>query len=541
MAQTADVAARPLGMASSQYAAPLTITVTEKTGKGTEQALVDWVLTGIVRSVPKAIWGQPVSGPTPPLDADAPTINAVVGAALQARQDLPEDATPEMTIASVFGDRTLNAEPGPLAVTPGDAVAGTPPAASGTTFQDLAAIAADPARAARAALFGALEGLGVTGWSNDPLTVLAASPGAVFADAPLEGGAGVSSTSGTGGNGGAGGNGAGSQIGPGGIRLYDCYLPAVETADYTITVSQTVTPSDGTADETYEATQDFSVAGPTWSLPAADLFSVFPPPQSVGAFGQFLPHAVLAKPDLPWERDVFAGREPGVRLPWLAVLVFGEDDPGLVRGPVTITAQALFARQDPTLRWPDIEPEWYELEAVSDPSTACTVIDVAPEAFSAQLPAPDRLRWLAHARQVDATAKDTDTLRIAGDGWYSVVVAGRLPVGDRDRPRRNTAHLVSLQGHEAVVGTTPPGVTAVRLVSFCSWSFTCTAAGGQTFRQLMDGLTALPSTAFALSPQCRATPNRRPASPRASWAAATCRCGTRPGRESGRSAGTAGR
>lgn len=286
-------------------------------------------------------------------------------------------------------------------------------------------------------------------------------------------------------------------VGPGSIRFYDHYLPVIEAADYTLTVTQAVTPPNAAA-ETYTDTQDFSVAGPKWALPASDVFSVFPAPMAVGAFAQFLPHVVLTKPDLPWERDVFVEHEPLGRCPWLAVLVFGEDDPGLVAGPTTITARELFAKEDQTVLWPAITPEWYEQDTVADPATVCTVIDVAPDAFCAQLPSVDRLRWLAHARQVDATAKDSDTLRVAGDGWYSVVAAGRLPQADRTMAKRHTAHLVSLQGLERAVGTAPTGVRAVRLVSFTSWSFTCVPEGGATFRQLMDDLTAEAETAFAL-------------------------------------------
>ena len=287
-----------------------------------------------------------------------------------------------------------------------------------------------------------------------------------------------------------------AHVEPGGIRLYDSYKPEIETADYTLTVTQHVTRPDGTV-EPYTASQDFSVAGPKWSMPAEDVFSVLPAPGAVGAFGQFLPHVVLTKPDLPWERHVFAGKEANGRLPWLAILVFGEKDPGLVAGPTTITAQELFANADTTVLWPDITPEWYEKAAVAEPSTVCTVIDVAPGAFVAQLPSADRLRWLTHARQVDATAKDSDTLHVAGDGWYSVVVGSRLPEVDPTLPRKNTAHLVSLDGFAGVVGTTPS--KPVRMVSFYSWSFTCVPEAGETFEHLVDALTAESSTAFALT------------------------------------------
>jgi hypothetical protein len=284
-----------------------------------------------------------------------------------------------------------------------------------------------------------------------------------------------------------------AKVGAGGIRFYDLYLPAIEVGDYSLGVTQEVTPPGGSTPETYAASQQFSIAGPRWSLPAEDVFSSVPPAGAVGAFAQFLPHVVLTKPDLPWERDVFRGVEASGRLPWLALLVFADGEPA---EPATIPVSELFAAADGSVIWPKLTEEWYETDVVADPATVCTVIDVAPGAFAAQIPSRDRLSYLAHARQVDATAKDSDALRVAGDGWYSVVAAARLPLADPERPVRSTAHLVSLEGLTDVVGTTP--AKPVRMVALWSWSFTCVPEAGETFAHLVDGLTAESSTAFAL-------------------------------------------
>ena len=96
------------------------------------------------------------------------------------------------------------------------------------------------------------------------------------------------------------------QVSPGSIRFYDDYAPTLGVGAYLINVAQKIEPP-GDAVECHAGSQAFSVAGPRYSLPTTDIFSVFPPEESLGNHAQFLPHVVLAKEDLPWERDVFGG------------------------------------------------------------------------------------------------------------------------------------------------------------------------------------------------------------------------------------------
>ena len=85
-------------------------------------------------------------------------------------------------------------------------------------------------------------------------------------------------------------------------QLYNFYLPSLESGEHTITVTQTIKRSDG-QDETLipEATQDFEVVGPRFSLPDGEVHSTYPP-QGHGDHLNILPHVVLEDPHLPWER-----------------------------------------------------------------------------------------------------------------------------------------------------------------------------------------------------------------------------------------------
>jgi hypothetical protein len=98
------------------------------------------------------------------------------------------NCTPQMNIASIFKDRTVNPAGTehelPLSQTQRPA-ANAPRAAD--SFADIAQVNAAPVAASRNAVFVALRGLGVNAWTNEALPLMAASPGRDFADEPLEG------------------------------------------------------------------------------------------------------------------------------------------------------------------------------------------------------------------------------------------------------------------------------------------------------------------------------------------------------------------
>jgi hypothetical protein len=288
----------------------------------------------------------------------------------------------------------------------------------------------------------------------------------------------------------------GDAVGPGGIRFYDEFVPAIEVGDYLLDVTEHLDPPGAGIDETFEATQLLSVAGPRWSLPPADVFSTYPPNEALGQFEQDLPHVVLTARELPWERNVFEEPESGPQTPWLALLVLDPeellvaDEAEVNRTRSTsIPAGQLFApHTDPKTRWPRLAPEWYEADAVA--AGACTVIDVSPATFGALIPSRESLRYFSHARQVDATAKDAGVLGVSGDGWYSVVVANRLPPASETDARRCIAHLVSLEGLTDCVDDPAKltGCERVRMISLWGWTFTCSPDGSETFAELARGL-----------------------------------------------------
>jgi hypothetical protein len=197
---------------------------------------------------------------------------------------------------------------------------------------------------------------------------------------------------------------------------------------------------------------------------------------------------------------------------WLALLLFVEDElfngePALQVSTVenwqhnrlltgTINATQFYEydkHEQSTILWPDIKPEWYESDE-DLANTQSNIIDISPEAFRRLVPGKDDLRYLAHARQIDPSAKDTSYLKIKGDGWYSVMMSKRLPdlpQSDSELPGRlNIMHLVSLEGFEDYINGSalPADKTSIRMISLASWSFTCLKESGDTFAELINGL-----------------------------------------------------
>jgi len=112
------------------------------------------------------------------------------------------------------------------------------------------------------------------------------------------------------------------------VTFYDNYVPSIQAGAYTLTVTQTVkadTPKVKSPPEP-PVSQTFVVRGPRFGLVPSDIHRAFPPPTSAGVYVDFLPMIVFNKRALPWERPVrFAVSHPE-SCPWMALLVFSQDE-----------------------------------------------------------------------------------------------------------------------------------------------------------------------------------------------------------------------
>ncbi|HVF98386.1 MAG TPA: hypothetical protein VND68_00995 [Chloroflexia bacterium] len=312
-----------------------------------------------------------------------------------------------------------------------------------------------------------------------------------------------------------------SPIGACNITFYDNFVPSLKAGQYTVLVSQTLTEdnNNGSAATVPEnpqepLSQSFQVRGPRFVLDPADIHRVFPPSNSTGEYDQYLPMIVLNKRALPWEREIPWGTANDDAQPWLALLLFSDDEllppqppsgtsslppAGSQQNPtrtasfplnnvVTATYNGVATAGPPT---GTLGPSLEKLEIDEDPGTTyCNVIEMSADTFAALVPTVADLPFLAHVRQVSTDNKEPQNS--PHDGWFAAVICNRfaIPPASAGAQQRNIAHLVSLEGLQGYLGTdspqpVPSGFQKVRLISLYSWAFTCLADPQENFRQLM--------------------------------------------------------
>src|SRR5262249_25282107 len=148
-----------------------------------------------------------------------------------------------------------------------------------------------------------------------------------------------------------------------------------------------------------------------------------------------LPHIVLNRSTLPWERT--ANGEQGAGIPWLALLIFDEEERP---EPKKLTVADLLLPQPPKApKFPEIK-----LEGSQQIEDALTVIDVPYTVLSQIMPTAKELKLSTHVRFGTGETRKNEE-----DGVeeklppqeLAIIIANRLP----QRGKTSTAHLVSLE------------------------------------------------------------------------------------------------
>ena len=274
------------------------------------------------------------------------------------------------------------------------------------------------------------------------------------------------------------------------VTFEQSHQPTLAVGDYEIAVEQAlkITRGDGNTDSAdFTATKYFMVAGERFELKPTDVHSVFPPAGNLGRHHNVLPHIILNRSTLPWERaaEWYAQGEPKqvTGVPWLALLLFDED-----QKPAPLIVEASKLENPPaTPRFRKID-----LESAQKSTDQVTVIDVPQRVLKAIIPAIDDLKLLAHARF------GSDNKGKAVGDELAIIIANRLP-----KPgKTSTAHLVSLEGRFEK-GTVPGDPQKyvfswgasddelIRLITLKSWTFAC-EQDKKGFKQLLTELNQQP-------------------------------------------------
>lgn len=268
------------------------------------------------------------------------------------------------------------------------------------------------------------------------------------------------------------------------VKFEEYHQPTLADGDYKIEVTQEV-KIDGTTEviDPFTASRLFTVAGERFELKPTDVEAVFPPDGNLGDHSNVLPHIVLNRSTLPWERTVNGDPAESSGVPWLALLVFYEDEKP---EPQKVTVKDLMApRPLGAPKFPQIK-----LETGQQLDDALTVINVPYTLLSQIMPAPKELKLLTHVRFGTNAAGENTGEELA------IIIANRLP----QPGKTSTAHLVSLEKRFKNIDgvfkfdyqdANPQNL--IRLVTLKSWSFTC-ETHDKSFKQLLLGLDSKPST-----------------------------------------------
>jgi hypothetical protein len=255
------------------------------------------------------------------------------------------------------------------------------------------------------------------------------------------------------------------------VEFIAYHQPLLPDGDYEIVVTQTVkTTTDLKIPETtFSTTRNFTVAGERFDLKPSDIHAVFPPDGNLGEHSSVLPHIILNRSTLPWERRA----EESSDVPWLALLLFDESEkpvPKLAQLTIQTDGEPIIETTDPSIdkttagKFPK-----FELETGQHEGDKLTVIDVEKTLLAEIMPTADDLPLLAHVR-LGKNREDKPGEELA------VIISNRLPQAGKS----STVHLVSLEGRFTKVSgayefdyQNAGDSDLIRLMSLKSWSFTC--------------------------------------------------------------------
>lgn len=270
------------------------------------------------------------------------------------------------------------------------------------------------------------------------------------------------------------------------LQIGEFHIPALESGDYHIEVQQTlekkgIIPEDYPA---FESKISFSIQGERFHLLPNQVHSVFPPAGNLGEYSTVLPHIVINRTTLPWERHAIDGKK---ETPWLALLLFSEDELEMIPGsdekiPLDkrkLEAQQGYIMQLKELKKPNTSKAWpgIDLERGQDGDDRASVIFVKKSTLEKIVPSALGLRYLAHTRQ------GTDEKGTAVGEEMAVIIGNRIPKAGAT----SIVHLVSMEHRYDENGFNFHGAKEDELIplfSLKSWRFS-SLSHRHTFRGLL--------------------------------------------------------
>lgn len=220
------------------------------------------------------------------------------------------------------------------------------------------------------------------------------------------------------------------------VQFVESHRPKLKAGDYAVSVDHSLGVAED--QQTFSSgTLDFTVRGERLSLGEENFHSLYPRPESRGKYGHVLPHVILNRSTLPWERSPLGGPQADAASPsWLALLVFSEDEIEAHAVKIVTAGQSEAgdkAASEPFLTDATaIFPSDFKLESGQHPDDRVCVIDVRWGLLKTLLPHYHDLEVTAHVRRVGRCTGQSD----AQEGL--TVIPADPPVADSDEPPAQT-------------------------------------------------------------------------------------------------------
>ena len=167
-------------------------------------------------------------------------------------------------------------------------------------------------------------------------------------------------------------------------QIVDCFLPNLAAGKYTVEVSQKVKNKDKIVQEVAKQMY-FGIDAARFTLNTDDIYSVYPPANTVGQYKNHFPHIVFNRRTLPWERtiDGCAREENSTKhIPWMTILLFDEEEMKSIKIETTDLKEILY-QENPadTISRPKIwdkskQNEELKLMEWEDINQKCLTIDI---------------------------------------------------------------------------------------------------------------------------------------------------------------------
>lgn len=247
----------------------------------------------------------------------------------------------------------------------------------------------------------------------------------------------------------------------GNLSLTEQCVPALPMGEYEVS-AQLRLKFPGTEEDSLKETKRFSVQGQRFALKQDQVVSVYPAPGERCSHGAVLAHVVVSPCTLPFECAVLPDREKPFRTPYLALLLFHDDEmPELIQGHVSELFES--AGEGSIFYTEDYTKE--------EGRCACTFMDIPGDLFTRIAPAADELAFLVHGRKSDPQLKAQKLSTLSAKEVQSVVFCNRIPrCGTSEAPSLNHVCLVSLAGCHGIWEGSKEG-QSVRLAVLYHWEF----------------------------------------------------------------------